>query len=65
MVIFMDSLLKENNMKTISKNTAISKQAKVNSTVNVDVKLDKIKNIKFTSNKPEEINKVEFKLNFN
>ncbi|MCC9063938.1 hypothetical protein [Flavobacterium piscisymbiosum] len=51
-------------MKTLTKNVEISKRAKVNSTVKVDEKLDKIKNIKFTSNKPEEIKKVEFKLSF-
>ncbi|WP_165572080.1 hypothetical protein [Flavobacterium sp. KMS] len=51
-------------MKTLIKNTAVIKKAKVNSTVKIDVELDKIKNIKFTSNKPEEISKVEFKLSF-
>jgi len=64
MVIFTDLLLNENNMKTLTKNIEITKRAKVNSTVKVDEKLDKIKNIKFTSNKPEEIKKVEFKLSF-
>lgn len=64
MVIFTDLLLNENNMKTLTKNIEITKHAKVNSTVKVDEKLDKIKNIKFTSNKPEEIKKVEFKLSF-
>jgi hypothetical protein len=61
MVIFTDLLLNENNMKTLIKNNASSKQPKINTTVKVDVKLDQIKNIKFTSNKLEEINKVEFK----
>lgn len=52
-------------MKTLIKNTVVeNKQAKINSTVKVDPKLDEIKNIKFTSNKLEEINKREFKLNF-
>ncbi|RUT71726.1 hypothetical protein D0817_03315 [Flavobacterium cupreum] len=64
MVIFTDLLLNENNMKTLIKNNASSKQPKINATVKVDVKLDQIKNIKFTSNKLEEINKVEFKLSF-
>lgn len=64
MVIFTDLLLNENNMKTLTKNIEITKHSKVNSTVKVDEKLDKIKNIKFTSNKPEEIKKVEFKLSF-
>ena len=55
--------LKENKMKTLIKNTvAKNKNAKINSTVKVDPKLDKIKNI--TSNTLEEINKLEFKLNF-
>lgn len=65
MMIFTDLLLKENSMKTLIKNTAVVKKAKINSTVKIDVELDKIKNIKFTSNKPEEINKAEFKLSFN
>ena len=52
-------------MKTLINNTvAKNKNAKINSTVKVDPKLDVIKNIKFTSNKLEEINKHEFKLNF-
>ena len=52
-------------MKTLIKNTvAKNKNAKINSTVKVDPKLDEIKNITFTSNKLEEINKLEFKLNF-
>lgn len=52
-------------MKAQIKNTTvINTRAKVNSTVKVDKKLDTIKNIKFTSNKPEEINKLEFKLSF-
>lgn len=64
MVIFTDLLLNENNMKTVIKNNTIINQPKINSTVKVDAKLDKIKNIKFTSNKLEEINKLEFKLSF-
>lgn len=51
-------------MKTLIKNNTSSKQPKINATVKVDVKLDQIKNIKFISNKLEEINKVEFKLSF-
>lgn len=52
-------------MKTQIKNTAlINNQAKIDSKVTLDSNLDKIKNIKFTSNTPEEINKVDFKLSF-
>lgn len=51
-------------MKTLIKNNTSTKQPKINSSVKVDAKLDKIKNITFTSNKLEEINKVEFKLSF-
>lgn len=65
MVIFTDLLLKENNMKTLIKNNNVNdNQAKINSTVKVDRKLDKIKNIKFKSNKVEEVNKLDFKLTF-
>jgi len=52
-------------MKTLIKNTTVeNKKAKINSTVKVDPKLDEIKNIKFTSNKLDEVNKLEFKLTF-
>lgn len=61
MEIFTALLLKENNMKT---ETTINKKTKSDSKVKVDPKLDKIKDIKIKSDKLDEINKYNFKLNF-
>lgn len=40
----------------------ILNKAKIDAKITLDKKLDKLKNIKFTSGKPEEIKKAEFKL---
>lgn len=39
-------------------------KAKIDAKLTLDKSLDKLKNVKFTSGKPEKINKVEFKLSF-
>lgn len=50
-------------MKNLDKKIVINKNpAKINSTVSIDKKLDKIKNVNFVSNKIEEVNKVVNKL---
>jgi hypothetical protein len=41
-----------------------NKKTKIDSQVKVDRKLDKIKDIKFKSDKLDEVNKQDFKLNF-
>lgn len=51
-------------MKTLIKNYSEKSIAKINSTVRIDKKLDEIKNIKFESNKPEEVKKLNFRLSF-
>ncbi|PIF34163.1 hypothetical protein CLU81_4798 [Flavobacterium sp. 9] len=46
-------------MKNLDKKIAIKKNvSSTNSTISVDKKLDKIKNVNFVSNKIEEVNKV-------
>ncbi len=51
-------------MKTIIKKYTERNIAKINSTVKVDKKLDDIKNIRFESNKLDEIKKIDFRLSF-
>lgn len=54
-------------MKKFNKNIVIKKNSsKIKSTISVDEKLDKIKNVNFVSNKIEEVNKLvnKFELTF-
>ncbi|MEP6804522.1 MAG: hypothetical protein ABI892_08360 [Flavobacterium sp.] len=46
-------------MKNPAKKISINKDtSKINSSISIDKKLDKIKNVNFVSNKIEEVNKI-------
>ncbi|MFH7015445.1 hypothetical protein [Flavobacterium sp. FlaQc-47] len=53
-------------MKNPAKKISLKDTSKINSTISIDKKLDKIKNVNFVSNKIEEVNKIvkDFNLSF-
>jgi len=50
--------------KSNKTDTAHKKEAKIDAKITFSASVDRLKNVKFTSGKPEEIKKANFKLSF-